>query len=123
MTITEGEIANGADVALTMFANDATELCIFGDVAVDLDGTAPFNTVTHHSDNLSDCTTNGWWQTYRTAQAAQDMGGINVAVCCAGVGWPKRMVGKDGPMPGTSSARSSRSTSSARCWCARRRRP
>jgi NAD(P)-dependent dehydrogenase (short-subunit alcohol dehydrogenase family) len=34
------------------------------------------------------------------AQAAQDMGGINVAVCCAGVGWPKRMVGKDGPMPG-----------------------
>jgi NAD(P)-dependent dehydrogenase (short-subunit alcohol dehydrogenase family) len=34
------------------------------------------------------------------ARAAQTMGGLNVAVNCAGVGWPKRMVGKDGPMPG-----------------------
>ncbi len=34
------------------------------------------------------------------AAAAEAMGGINVAVNCAGVGWPKRMVGKDGPMPG-----------------------
>jgi len=37
-------------------------------------------------------------------QAIQDavdaMGGLNLAVNCAGVGWPKRMVGKDGPMPG-----------------------
>jgi NAD(P)-dependent dehydrogenase (short-subunit alcohol dehydrogenase family) len=32
--------------------------------------------------------------------ASQAMGGVNVAVNCAGVGWPKRMVGKDGPMPG-----------------------
>ena len=34
------------------------------------------------------------------AAAARSMGGLNVAVNCAGVGWPKRMVGKDGPMPG-----------------------
>ena len=34
------------------------------------------------------------------AAAARLMGGLNVAVNCAGVGWPKRMVGKDGPMPG-----------------------
>jgi NAD(P)-dependent dehydrogenase (short-subunit alcohol dehydrogenase family) len=34
------------------------------------------------------------------ASASQFMGGINLAVNCAGVGWPKRMVGKDGPMPG-----------------------
>jgi NAD(P)-dependent dehydrogenase (short-subunit alcohol dehydrogenase family) len=34
------------------------------------------------------------------AAASAAMGGINVAVNCAGVGWPKRMVGKDGPMPG-----------------------
>ena len=34
------------------------------------------------------------------AVASQAMGGINLAVNCAGVGWPKRMVGKDGPMPG-----------------------
>ena len=32
--------------------------------------------------------------------AAQVMGGLNLAVNCAGVGWPKRMVGKDGPMAG-----------------------
>jgi NAD(P)-dependent dehydrogenase (short-subunit alcohol dehydrogenase family) len=34
------------------------------------------------------------------ASASQAMGGINLAVNCAGVGWPKRMVGRDGPMPG-----------------------
>jgi len=34
------------------------------------------------------------------AQASQAMGAITLAVNCAGVGWPKRMVGKDGPMPG-----------------------
>ena len=34
------------------------------------------------------------------AAAAASMGGISLAVNCAGVGWPKRMVGKDGPMPG-----------------------
>src|SRR5512137_2786836 len=29
------------------------------------------------------------------AAAGAVMGGINLAVCCAGVGWPKRMVGKE----------------------------
>jgi NAD(P)-dependent dehydrogenase (short-subunit alcohol dehydrogenase family) len=28
------------------------------------------------------------------------MGGLNLAVNCAGVGWPRRMLGKEGPMPG-----------------------
>jgi len=32
--------------------------------------------------------------------AAASMGGLNLAVNCAGVGGPRRMVGKDGPMPG-----------------------
>ena len=32
--------------------------------------------------------------------AAGAMGGLTAAVNCAGVGWPKRMVGKEGPMPG-----------------------
>jgi len=32
--------------------------------------------------------------------AAEAMGGLNLAVNCAGVGWPRRMVGRDGPMPG-----------------------
>jgi NAD(P)-dependent dehydrogenase (short-subunit alcohol dehydrogenase family) len=31
--------------------------------------------------------------------AAAATGGINLAVNCAGVGWPKRLVGKEGPMP------------------------
>ena len=31
--------------------------------------------------------------------AGERLGGLNVAVNCAGVGWPRRLVGKDGPMP------------------------
>ena len=31
--------------------------------------------------------------------ATQVMGGLNLAVNCAGVGWPRRLVGKDGVMP------------------------
>ena len=34
------------------------------------------------------------------AAAAAALGGQNAAVNSAGVGWPKRLVGKDGPMPG-----------------------
>jgi NAD(P)-dependent dehydrogenase (short-subunit alcohol dehydrogenase family) len=34
------------------------------------------------------------------AAAAAAMGGLTLAVNCAGVGWPKRMVGKEGTMPG-----------------------
>jgi NAD(P)-dependent dehydrogenase (short-subunit alcohol dehydrogenase family) len=33
-------------------------------------------------------------------QAEQMMGGINLAVNCAGVAWPRRLVNKEGPMPG-----------------------
>jgi NAD(P)-dependent dehydrogenase (short-subunit alcohol dehydrogenase family) len=32
--------------------------------------------------------------------AVTSMGGLNLAVNCAGVGWPRRLVGKEGPMPG-----------------------
>jgi len=32
--------------------------------------------------------------------AVEQMGGLDLLVNCAGVGGPKRMVGKDGPMPG-----------------------
>ncbi len=34
------------------------------------------------------------------AAATAAMGGLSLAVCCAGVGWPKRMVGREGTMPG-----------------------
>lgn len=33
-------------------------------------------------------------------EAERMMGGLNVAVNCAGVAWPRRLVNKDGPMPG-----------------------
>jgi NAD(P)-dependent dehydrogenase (short-subunit alcohol dehydrogenase family) len=32
--------------------------------------------------------------------AQRDMGGLNAAVNCAGVAWPRRIVNKEGPMPG-----------------------
>ncbi len=32
--------------------------------------------------------------------AHKQMGGLNVAVNCAGVAWPRRIVNKEGPMPG-----------------------
>ena len=57
------------------------------------------------------------------AAAITTMGGLNLAVSCAGVGWPKRMVGKEGTMPGDFFARSSKSTWLARCCCARKQRP
>ena len=38
--------------------------------------------------------------TAAVAAATSEMDGLNLAVNCAGVGWPKRMVGKEGPMPG-----------------------
>ncbi len=34
------------------------------------------------------------------AKAKTDMGGLNLAVNCAGVAWPRRLVNKEGPMPG-----------------------
>ncbi len=34
------------------------------------------------------------------AEATSRMGGLDVAVNCAGIGTPRRMLGKDGPMPG-----------------------
>jgi NAD(P)-dependent dehydrogenase (short-subunit alcohol dehydrogenase family) len=34
------------------------------------------------------------------AKAQGDMGGLNLAVNCAGIGWPRRIVNKEGPMPG-----------------------
>ena len=32
--------------------------------------------------------------------SAADMGGLNLAVNCAGIGWPRRILNKEGPMPG-----------------------
>jgi NAD(P)-dependent dehydrogenase (short-subunit alcohol dehydrogenase family) len=34
------------------------------------------------------------------AQAKTEMGGLNLAVNCAGVAWPRRLVNKEGAMPG-----------------------
>ncbi|MFO7306363.1 MAG: 3-hydroxyacyl-CoA dehydrogenase [Gammaproteobacteria bacterium] len=34
------------------------------------------------------------------ARAQREMGGLNLVVNCAGVAWPRRIVNKEGPMPG-----------------------
>jgi NAD(P)-dependent dehydrogenase (short-subunit alcohol dehydrogenase family) len=34
------------------------------------------------------------------ADAHREMGGLNLAVNCAGVAWPRRILNKEGPMPG-----------------------
>jgi NAD(P)-dependent dehydrogenase (short-subunit alcohol dehydrogenase family) len=34
------------------------------------------------------------------SRAQSEMGGLNLAVNCAGIGWPRRIVNKEGPMPG-----------------------
>src|SRR4051794_18033782 len=31
--------------------------------------------------------------------AVEQFGGLNILICCAGIGDPARVVGKDGPMP------------------------
>src|SRR5690606_3810178 len=33
-------------------------------------------------------------------RAQREMGGLNLVVNCAGVAWPRRIVNKEGPMPG-----------------------
>jgi NAD(P)-dependent dehydrogenase (short-subunit alcohol dehydrogenase family) len=38
--------------------------------------------------------------TAHVAKAAEDMGGLNLAVNCAGIGIPRRLVNKEGAMPG-----------------------
>jgi hypothetical protein len=70
VTINEGEVANSANLALTLYASDAVQLCVYGDVAYDADGPGgPGAPVSHDSDDVADCTTNGWWVAYTTSLA------------------------------------------------------
>ncbi|MBI5528502.1 MAG: carboxypeptidase regulatory-like domain-containing protein, partial [Deltaproteobacteria bacterium] len=69
VTINEGEVANSANLALTLYASDAVQMCVYGDVAYDADGPGGNPAVSHDSDNPADCTTNNWWVAYTTGLA------------------------------------------------------
>jgi len=86
LAVAESVIAAGGRVAL-LDVNETT-----GTAAVASLGERASFTVT---DVTSEAAVNA-----AVSGAVQAMGGIDVAVNCAGVGWPKRMVGKDGAMPG-----------------------
>jgi NAD(P)-dependent dehydrogenase (short-subunit alcohol dehydrogenase family) len=86
LAVAENLIAAGAKVAL-VDVNDAA-----GAEAVrKLGPNASFHKTDVTSENDVAAT---------VAAAASAMGGLTLAVNCAGVGWPKRMVGKEGTMPG-----------------------
>jgi NAD(P)-dependent dehydrogenase (short-subunit alcohol dehydrogenase family) len=86
LAVAENLIAAGAKVAL-VDVNDAAG----AEAARKLGPNASFHKtdVTSESDVAA-----------TVAAAAAAMGGLTLAVNCAGVGWPKRMVGKEGTMPG-----------------------
>jgi NAD(P)-dependent dehydrogenase (short-subunit alcohol dehydrogenase family) len=86
LAVAENLIAAGARVAL-VDVNDAAG----AEAARKLGPNASFHKtdVTSESDVAA-----------TVAAAAAAMGGLTLAVNCAGVGWPKRMVGKEGTMPG-----------------------
>jgi NAD(P)-dependent dehydrogenase (short-subunit alcohol dehydrogenase family) len=82
----ENIVAGGGQVALFDVNEELGEA-----LALQLGEAATFHKVDVTSEAAVDESVNA---------AAEAMGGLNVAVNCAGVGWPKRMVGKEGPMPG-----------------------
>jgi NAD(P)-dependent dehydrogenase (short-subunit alcohol dehydrogenase family) len=82
----ENIVAGGGQVALFDVNEELGEA-----LALQLGEAATFHKVDVTSEAAVDESVNA---------AAGAMGGLNVAVNCAGVGWPKRMVGKEGPMPG-----------------------
>jgi NAD(P)-dependent dehydrogenase (short-subunit alcohol dehydrogenase family) len=86
LAVAENLIAAGGKVAL-VDVNDAAGV----EAVHKLGPNASF----HKTDVTSECDVAA-----TVAAAAAAMGGLTLAVNCAGVGWPKRMVGKEGTMPG-----------------------
>ena len=56
-------------------------------------------------------------QVQAAIDTARELGELRIAVTCAGVATPGRVIGRGGPLPWTPTARSSRSTSSAPSMC------
>ena len=86
LAVGESVIAAGGKVAL-LDVNEAAGLA----AAAKLGANASF----HKADVTSEAAVDA-----AVAEAVAVLGGANLAVACAGVGWPKRIVGKEGPMPG-----------------------
>ncbi|NLG76279.1 MAG: 3-hydroxyacyl-CoA dehydrogenase [Xanthomonadaceae bacterium] len=79
-------VASGARVTLLDVNRDA------GTQAVDALGpNAMFQTADVTSEEAVDAA---------IERAQREMGGLNLVVNCAGVAWPRRIVNKEGPMPG-----------------------
>src|SRR5512143_3679176 len=86
LAVGEAVIAAGGKVALLDVNADAGNTA-----AARLGANASF----HQADVTSESGVDG-----AVAAAIATLGYANLAVSCAGVGWPKRLVGKEGPMPG-----------------------
>ncbi len=78
-------VSHGAKVALLDINDEKGK-----SVAAEFDGNAHyFRTDVTHEDNVADT----------LKQAAEKMGGLNVAISCAGILGAGRVLGKEGPMP------------------------
>lgn len=78
-------VSHGAKVALLDINDEKGK-----SVAAEFDGSAHyFRTDVTHEDNVADT----------LKQAAEKMGGLNVAISCAGILGAGRVLGKEGPMP------------------------
>jgi NAD(P)-dependent dehydrogenase (short-subunit alcohol dehydrogenase family) len=86
LAVAERVIAAGGKVALLDVNAQAGQAAAAG-----LGANASF----HQADVTSEAAVDA-----AVAEASAAVGGVNLAVACAGVGWPKRLVGKEGPMPG-----------------------
>ena len=86
LAVGEGVVAAGGKVAL-LDVNEAAGAA----AAARLGPSASFHTADVTSEQAVDAA---------VAEAVARLGGANLAVSCAGVGWAKRIVAKDGPMPG-----------------------
>jgi len=86
LAVGEAVIAAGGKVALLDVNEDAGRAA-----AARLGPNASFHKADVTSESAVDAA---------VAEAMATLGFANLAVSCAGVGWPKRLVGKEGPMPG-----------------------
>ncbi len=86
LAVAEAVIAAGGHAALLDVNEDAGQAAV-----ARLGSRASF----HKADVTSEAAVDA-----AVAAALSAMGHANLAVACAGVGWPKRIVGKDGAMPG-----------------------
>jgi NAD(P)-dependent dehydrogenase (short-subunit alcohol dehydrogenase family) len=86
LAVGEAVIAAGGKVALLDVNEDAGKAA-----AARLGPSASFHKADVTSESAVDAA---------VAEAMATLGFANLAVSCAGVGWPKRLVGKEGPMPG-----------------------